>query len=255
MKHLFLDEYSSLSSVLHRLDPRTKTITFFIFVLFIVLTPPEYFIRFLLYLVLLSILIFRSKVPLAYIIKKSLVVIPFVLLVSIFIPFLKEGRVAGGYSLGSIRLNVTHTGLLIFWNICVKAFLSVICLILLSSTTGFPDFLKGLERLRVPKIIIMVLSFMYRYLFLAADELMRMKQAKDSRTIRPKRFFELKVLSNLIGNLSIRSYDRGERVYLAMCSRGFSGRVKTLNELSLKQGDIIFGFGIVSLLVIIRVVI
>lgn len=252
MKHLFVDEYSNLNSALHRLDPRTKIITFLIFIFFIVLTPPEYFLKFLLYLLLLLFLIFLSKVPFIYILRRSLVIIPFVILVSLFIPFIKEGEIAGGYSLGSIRLNITYSGLMVFWNICVKSFLSIICLILLSSTTSFPNFLKGLEKLRFPRIITMILSFMYRYLFVTVDELMRMKQAKDSRTINPKGFFELKTLANLVGNLFIRSYDRGERVYLAMGSRGFNGRIRTLDDYSFKYNDIFFGFGLALLLVIIR---
>lgn len=252
MKHLFIDEHSNLDSALHRLDPRTKIITFLVFIFFIVLTHPELFLQFSLYLLLLLSLIFLSKVPLIYVLKKSLVIIPFVILVSLFIPFIKEGELGGGYSLGNISLNITYSGIMVFWNICIKSFLSVICLILLSSTTSFPHFLKGLEELRFPRIIIMVLSFMYRYLFVTVDELMRMRQAKDSRTIRPRRFFELKTLANLLGNLFIRSYDRGERIYLAMCSRGFNGRIKTLKRDSFKYNDIIFAFGLVLLLVIIR---
>lgn len=252
MRHVFIDEYSNLNSVLHRLDPRTKIIVFLLFVLFIVLTPPEHFFQFLLYGLLLLSLTLLSKIPLLYVAKKSLVIIPFVILVSLFIPFIKEGGIAGGYSLGSITLKLTRPGITIFWNICIKAFLSIICMIMLSSTTGFPYLLKGLEKLRSPSIIIMVFSFMYRYLFMAADELMRMKQAKDSRTIRPKRLFELKTLANLIGNLFVRSYDRGERIYLAMRSRGFNGRIKTLDRTCFRYNDAIFSFVIVSLLVIIR---
>ncbi len=252
MHHFFIDEYSGLNSVLHRLDPRTKIITFLVFILFTVLTPPEYYLKFLLYLLVLLSLIFISKIPILYVLKRSLIIVPFVILISLFIPFIKEGEVAGGYSLGKIRLDMTYSGLMVFWNICIKAFLSIVSLIMLSSTTSFPRFLKGLDQLHVPKLIIMILSFMYRYLFVTADELMRMKQAKDSRTINPKRFFEFKTLANLIGNLFIRSYDRGERIYLAMCSRGFTGRIKTLSTHTFKYSDIFFSFMLILLLVIIR---
>ena len=254
MEHLFIDQYSGLDSVIHRLDPRTKIITFITFVILIVLTPPTYFLQFLLYFVIMAALILLSKIPFIFVFKRVLVVIPFVIVMGLFIPFIKEGEIAGAYSLGNIKLNVTYPGLIIFWNICVKAFLSVICLTLMTSTTPFPYFLKGLERLRIPCIFITVLSFMYRYLFVSIDELMRMKQAKDSRTIRPKKFFEIKMLANMLGSLFIRSYERGERVYLAMCSRGFNGRIKTLDNFSFGYKDAIFSIGLTSILVLIRFV-
>jgi len=252
MEHLFVDQYSGLDSVIHRLDPRTKIITFITFVIFIVLTPPGYFLQFLLYFAVIVALILLSKIPLLFVLKRVLAVIPFVIVIGIFIPFIKEGEIAAAYSLGNIKLNVTYPGLIIFWNICAKAFLSIMCLTLLTSVTPFPYFLKGLERLRVPGIFIMVLSFMYRYLFVSIDELMRMKQAKDSRTIKPKRFFEIKTLANMLGSLFVRSYERGERVYFAMCSRGFNGKIKTLDSFCLGYKDAIFSAGLTSILVLIR---
>ncbi|MBL7068332.1 MAG: cobalt ECF transporter T component CbiQ [Candidatus Omnitrophica bacterium] len=252
MEHLFIDQYSGLDSIIHRLDPRTKIVTLIIFVIFIVLTPPTYFLQFLLYFVVIGGLILLSKVPFIFVFRRVLAVMPFVIVIGLFIPFIKEGEIAGAYSLGNIKLNVTYSGLIIFWNICIKAFLTVMCLTLLTSTTSFPFFLKGLEKLWVPGIFIMVLSFMYRYLFVSIDELMRMKHAKDSRTIKPKRLFEIKTLANMLGSLFIRSYERGESVYLAMCSRGFNGSIKTLDNSSFGYKDAIFSVGLTSILVLIR---
>jgi cobalt/nickel transport system permease protein len=102
---------------------------------------------------------------------------------------------------------------------------------LLTSTTKFTSLLKGLERLKVPKIFIMIISFMYRYLFLIVDELQRMERAKKSRTFgKAGRLRIIKTLSNIAGVLFVRSYERAERVYLAMCSRGFDGEIRTLEE-------------------------
>lgn len=83
----------------------------------------------------------------------------------------------------------------------------------------------------MPKIFIMIMSFMYRYLFLLVDEVQRMQRAKESRSFgKAKHLHTLRTLSNIIGVLFIRSYERAERVYLAMCSRGFHGEIKTLDS-------------------------
>ena len=99
MKHSFLDKYSDLGSIIHRLDPRVKVIVFFILILVIVSTPPQELVKFSGYFLILLILILLSRIPLPFIFVRSLVIIPFVLLTAIFIPFFKGGEVAGSYNL------------------------------------------------------------------------------------------------------------------------------------------------------------
>jgi cobalt/nickel transport system permease protein len=94
------------------------------------------------------------------------------------------------------------------------------------ATTRFSELLKAFEKLGCPKIITMIMSFMYRYIFVIEDELMKMKQAKESRSVGGSGFFHAKALANMLGTLFIRSYERAEAVYLAMCARGFDGDVK-----------------------------
>lgn len=252
MKHSFIDKYSHLESPIHGVDPRVKSVTLTIFILFIAFTPPLSFISFGLYAVLIFILILLSRVPLRFIFKRSLVIVPFVLMIAIFIPFLKEGEVAGGYSFGSLKLTVTYDGLTILWNVLIKSYLSILCLILISTTTKFTRLLKALESLKFPSIIIMIISFMYRYIFVLADELMRMKRAKDSRTVGGSRLSQVKTLANMLGMLFLRSYERGERVYAAMVSRGFDGKARTLSRFHLRKGDIGYSLLVITLLGLIR---
>jgi len=133
--------------------------------------------------------------------------------------------------------------LLFSWNVLIKAWLSVLSLILLSSTTEFSELLKGLEQLRMPRVMVMTLSFMYRYIFLLVDEVIRMKQARDSRNFGGKRMWQLKTIGNMVGTLFLRSYERGERVYGAMVARGFDGRTRTLSNRRLARQDLYFGVG------------
>ena len=253
MKHSFLDQYSDRDSFIHRLDPRTKFITTLIFILAVALTPPNRWQVFALYFLLIATLIFVSKVPILYVFKRSLVIIPFVLMVAIFIPFFKEGEVAGSYNIWLWQVSVTYSGLQVLWNILAKAWLSILSLILLTSTTKMTNLLKGLEQLRMPKLMVMILSFMYRYIFVLIDEVMRMKQARDSRNFGGGWWWQLRTIGNMIGTLFIRSYERGERVYAAMLARGFDGRSRTLNRLSFKPADAYFAVGF-NLMVVLTVV-
>ncbi len=238
MKHSFLDRYSDIDSFIHRLDPRTKVITTFAFILVVVLTPPTGWQAFALYFAIIAGLVLISKIPPFYFLKRSLVIVPFVLFITIFIPFLKSGEPSGSYNIWIWQ--VSNSGLLILWNVLIKAWLSMLSLILLSSTTKFSELLNGLEQLRLPKVMVMILSFMYRYIFVLVDEVIRMKQARDSRNFGGKRTWQLKTIGNMVGTLFLRSYERGERVYGAMVARGFDGETRTLSTPHFRTADLYF---------------
>ena len=254
MEHSYIDQYGHLDSYIHKIDPRIKIISTVIMILSIILTPPVSFYSFLLYALLIACLVFLSKIPFGFVLKRSLVVFPFVVLAACFIPFFKEGEIAGGYSFGALRVQVTYAGLTIFWNIFIKAYLSILCMALLAASTGFPSLLKGLEKLKVPGLLIMIFSFMYRYFFIIIDELMKMKQAKDSRSIGGSRWFHIKVFANMIGMLFVRAYERGEKVYIAMCSRGFTGAIRLVNPIAVKRSDVYFLVTIVCLVAVIKTI-
>lgn len=241
MKHSFIDQYSDLDSLIHSLDPRTKLITSLAFIVAVVLTPVSNWRVFAFYFCLIAALLIISKLPPLYVLKRSLVIFPFVLLIAIFIPFFKSGEVAGSYNIWLWQVSVTYDGLLILANVVVKAWLSILSLILLSATTKFTELLKGLRQLGVPKVIVLILSFMYRYVFVLVDEVMRMRRARDSRNFGGSRLHQLRTIGNMIGTLFIRSYERGERIYAAMLSRGFDSNVRSLRQLSFKRVDAYFG--------------
>jgi cobalt/nickel transport system permease protein len=220
----------------------------------VVLTPPNRWPAFALYFILVAALILLSKVPVFYVLKRSLIIMPFVVLIAIFIPFFREGEVAGSYNIWLWQVSVTYSGLQVFWNILAKAWLSILSLILLTSTTKFSNLLKSLEQLRMPRVMVMILSFMYRYIFVLVDEVMRMRQARDSRNFGGGRLWQLRTIGNMIGTLFIRSYERGERVYAAMMARGFDGQTRTLESLSFRQLDVFFGISLGLALMLVTVV-
>lgn len=260
MKHGFIDKYSDLDSFVHRLDPRTKILVTLAFILTVMITPPLPCHTFALHLALIIAVTLLAKLPILYMLKRSSVVLPFVLMMAAFIPFYKQGEVAGSYNLWLWRVTVTCEGLTVLWNTLAKAWLSTLSLILLSATTPFPRLLKGLERLGVPRVMVMILSFLYRYIFVLVDEATRMQRARESRSVAASHlfsrrwFWQIKAVGSIIGNLFIRSYERGERVYRAMLARGFDGEIRTLSELRFSPADPCFAAGFLLCLVFVALI-
>ncbi len=240
MKHAFIDQHSQTESPVHRLDARVKIIVFFTFIVIGVSAPPPSFLLFSLLAMILIGIALSARLPLGHLLKKVIVILPFLFVVTISIPFMKKDGLGGGYNLGLGTLSVSQSGLWILWNVVVKSCLGVFSMILLSSTTSFPQLIKGMERLGSPKIFTMLTSFMYRYSFILIDEIYRMKRARDSRCFGRRWFWQTKVIGHMIGTLFLRSFHRGERVYLAMLSRGYEGTMPETKAKKFGLGEILF---------------
>ncbi len=254
MRHSFLDQYSDRNSLIHRLDPRTKLVSTFLFIAVVTLTPPDRWLSYAVYLTILIGWLLLSRLPLNYVLKRSLIVLPFVAMIAIFIPFFHKGEVAGSYNIWLWHVSVTYSGLMVLRNILIRAWLSILSLILLTSTTRMPDLLIGLEQLHMPRVMVMLLSFMYRYIFVLVDEVTRMKQARDSRNFGGRRLWQIRTIGNMIGTLFIRAYERGERGYAAMVARGFDGHSRTLKRLRFKPADAYLGLTFTALVIFGRLI-
>jgi len=239
VEHSFIDQYSDLDSYVHRLDPRTKLIATVAFILAVVVTPLTEWPAFVGYFLLIGVLILLSKLPALHVLRRASMIIPFVILSGVFNIF-RPGEPITSLHIWHWQLSVTHEGLAIFLSVLIKASLSSLSLIALSSTTRFPNLLKGLEQLRMPRIMVMILSFGYRYMFVLIDEAMRMWRARESRNFGGRWMWRVKTIGNMVGMLFIRSYERGERVYAAMVSRGYEGQAKAFGSLSFGQRDACF---------------
>jgi cobalt/nickel transport system permease protein len=180
------------------------------------------------------------------------VIVPFILMTAFFLPFWQQGETISLFHIGNFQVNVAAAGWIMFQSVIIKGILSVACLTLLTASTPFPQLLAALENMKFPKLIIMILSFMYRYIFLIEDEAMKMWRAMKSRRVGGSRWLHLKAMANMIGVLFIRSFERGETVYLAMCSRGFDGTFKRAHNSGLKRNDLAFLFNIFLALVSIK---
>jgi cobalt/nickel transport system permease protein len=251
MRHSFLDKYSHLDSPVHRRDPRLKFLLSLLFIIVVVLTPIGSWLAFAAYFGILGSIFAISKLPLAHVLKRSLIILPFVLLLGIVNLFTRPGIDLSSLNIFGWHLGITDGGLVFIGTLLARSWLSVLALILLTSTTALPALLKGIERLGAPRVLVMIMSFMYRYLFLLIDEVLRMKNARDSRSVgSPSASFQAKTVGAMIGSLFIRSYERGERVYAAMAARGFDGQSRTLDDLSMNRVDVVTGLALSLLLLL-----
>jgi len=175
-------------------------------------------------------LVLLSKIPLLYIVKRLAIILPILSIIAISLPFITPGNVIYEFHL-IVPLKITDIGLANFFSVIIKALLALSVMIVLTTTTRFRDLMFAMQRLHIPSIIISIIGFMYRYIFLFTDEFEKMNMGRESRTLAKNNRLKLKGLSWMTASLFIRSIDRGDRIYQAMCSRGFQGEFKTLTEM------------------------
>jgi len=157
--------------------------------------------------------------------------------------FTRPGDPLGTIEIGPIVLTISGRGLREFATIALKSWVSVQAALLLSFTTPFPDLVEALRRLRVPRLLVAIIGFMYRYLAVLAGEASRLNRARLSRSavvqgrggggIR----WRAGVVGGMVGSLFLRSYERSERIYAAMQARGFDGELRSMGGRALTATD------------------
>lgn len=207
------------SSVVHRLPAHAKLVALLSFVLIVVATPREVYWAFGAYAALLAAVVTTARLRLPLVLRRMSVEVPFVLF-AVLLPFISSGE-----RTEILGLSVSESGLLGAWTILAKGTLGVAASVVLAATTPARQLLLGLERLRMPGLLVQILGFMFRYADVVAGEMSRMRVARESRGFQGRSLRHLGVVAQSAGALFIRSYERGERVHLAMLSRGYTGRM------------------------------
>ncbi len=208
-------------SPIHRAAPHHKILGLLVFVVVVVATPREWFAAYAGYLLLVFAVVRFSGVPLTYILKRLVVEVPFVVF-AVLMPF-----IAHGPRVDVLGLSLSQAGLLAGWGLLAKGTLGVLASLTLAATTEPRDILVGLERLRMPAQLVQIMGFMIRYLDVVTDEMRRMRVARESRGFSARNPRHWPIVARSAGALFIRSYERGERVHLAMVSRGYTGTLDT----------------------------
>jgi len=253
MSLAFLDPYRDTKSPIHGLDARFKLVFAVAFIAIINLTPVLAWRAHALYLAFVLIMCLLGRIRLKSLLGRCLIALPFVLMASIGLPFVREGRVMASVALPLGRVGITDVGLLRFANAMVKAWLSLLVSVTLIYTTPFVEIARALRALGVPALLTSVILLMYRYMFVLVDEAQRLMRAREARSGEAEGrraggslLWRAEVTGRMIGTLFLRTYERSERIYQAMLARGFDGEIRTLQRSRLTRPA--FALGSASLL-------
>ncbi len=236
----FLDPYRSGSSPVHAADARLKFVLTLAFILTASLTPPGAWpVYILLFALILSVEIL-SGLGVGYVLKRSLLALPFVL-AALPLPFTVEGRTLFSLPLGGWMLTASLEGLARFVSVALKSWLSVQAAVVLAACTPFPDLLMAMRAIRIPRLLTAMFGLTWRYLFVLADEALRLMRARAARSgaetgAAPSASlraggsvaWRARVAGGMAGSLFLRAFERSDRIYAAMLSRGYDGEVRAL---------------------------
>jgi cobalt/nickel transport system permease protein len=238
------DRYQQGHSPVHTLDPRVKVIVSIAFILSNALLPDGAWLAFGLAWLFLLFANWMSGLGVWFTLRRSVVALPFAL-AAITVLFSIPGEPVASFNILSWTLVITDAGLLRFVSIVIRSWLSVQMAILLVAVTEFPKVVHALRHLRVPAVLTVIISFMYRYLFVLTEEVTRMLRARQARSgaARGQRSggriaWRAKIAGHMAGQLFLRSYERSDRIYNAMISRGYRGELMTIHPHSYQKRDL-----------------
>lgn len=240
---MFRERYEAGDGYLYWLDARVKVVVILLLILGILLTPEGAFPAYPLLWALLAVLALISRINVWRLARLGGMAFLFVL-ASVTLLFTMPG-----YPLMTVGgLTISDAGLVRFISILLKSWLSIQAALLLSITTPFVDLLWAFQSLRVPETLIAIVGFMYRYLYTLSDEAQRLIRARSARSaslggqkLGGSLLWRARIAGGMVGNLFLRSYERSERVYSAMLSRGYSGRMRMLSPPPVRWSAIAYG--------------
>jgi cobalt/nickel transport system permease protein len=240
MHHAYIDKFAYQDSPIHRLDSRVKFLVTFLFTAVVIALPKASLSILFCYAIGPFTVLVIGGIPLRFVFKHILIVSPFVLVLALSCVIYDKTAITVAF--GPFSWHST-LGLVRCCVIVGKFIVTMMALIALVSTTRFSDLLTGLQKLYVPKVLIIQLGFLYRYIFILIDRahhILRARQIRRLRNLGVKK--ELKVAASMVGSLLVGSLETAENVNIAMHARGFSGNWHSLTGKNTGIGEFVFGF-------------
>jgi cobalt/nickel transport system permease protein len=241
-----LDRLAAGETAIHRLDPRAKVLVTIIFIIAVVSFGKYDLFALFPYFVFPAAMIAAGNLPARYIAKKVLLLTPFVLLIGIFNPLFDR----------EVLVRIGPLGISGGWISCssivVRTMLTLGAALVLAGVTGFPAICGALERMGMPNAFAVQLLFLYRYIFVLTEEGSRMSRARELRTFG-KKGLEMKVFGSLVGHFLLRTWQRAERVHMAMLARGFNGEFSTARTSRFGTREVLFLFGWSTFFMVLRI--
>ncbi len=214
-----LDIDSKQTTPWNSLAPRTRLLCTLLSVFAIALTPNGRWLTWTVYGSSVLGIILLSRVTLPVLLKRVAVEFAFIGTVLLGTLFRSGGEVIWSWGL----LQITTEGLTVLGSVTLKSLLSLLMVNVLTLTTSIPALLNALVALRTPPLLVAIMASMYRYISVLLGEFNAMRRAAASRNLMGSNRWQRLVIGNMIGALFIRTYERGDRVYQAMLSRGYQG--------------------------------
>ncbi len=209
------------ASVVHQLPAQTKVVALTLTVAVVVLTPPGAWGVLAAQAALVIGVAAAAHLPAGLVARRLVIEAPFVAF-ALLLPLIATGpRIDVG------PLTLSASGLIGGATLLIKGTVGTLAAIVLAATTPSRDLLAGLERLRLPAVLVAIISFMVRYLVLVADDLQRTQIARISRCGSKA---SLATVASGVGTRFVRTYERGERVQQAMVARGYTGQMPRLTD-------------------------
>jgi cobalt/nickel transport system permease protein len=228
-----IDTFALQDTPVHRIDPRAKVVTTMVFLVCVVSFPRYTIVPMIPFVLYPVVMASEGRIPYSWLGSRLLAAAPFAVIVGMFNPLLDREMVSlfGGPGIAA--------GWISFASIVLRFLLTTAAALTLVGTTGMNGVCAALDRLKVPDVFVTQLLFLYRYIFVLAEESARTIRARDLRSFG-KRGTGITVFGQILGHLLLRTYARARRIYSAMLLRGFDGHVRTRRPLNFTMRDTIF---------------
>lgn len=195
MEHSPIDRYARREGFLQKIHAGWKLI-FTIALLFYLSFPIKSVFAPLIILGLCVLLLFLSRIPLVFTLKRLIFTLPFILLVLIMNP---------------------HQRIPFF----LKVFDSIFLAFLFVTTTPFPELFRLLERLKVPVPFLLIISIGYRFFFLMKDEIEKVIRTWKIRG-GEMRYFRMRDTTYIVSSILEKLIRRAGRLAIVLKVRGYN---------------------------------
>ena len=240
-----LEFLADSDSPIHVIDARAKVLVTFVFIVAVVSHNRYELARLLPFFIFPATMIAFAGLPMLYLFKKIAFISLFVLMVGIFNPVFDRTIL---YQVGQWGISGGWISLL---SLIVRSILTVGAAFILVGTTGFTAVCQALERLGIPQLFAIQLLFLHRYIFVLADETSRSSRARELRSCG-KKGLGVTSFGSLVGHLLLRTWQRAERIHVAMLSRGFVGQFHAHRKSRFGMAEIYFLLGWSTLFIVLR---
>ena len=250
MHHSHIDRFAQGDSPVHRLDARAKLVAVVAYTA-VLISFSRYAVAALAPMAILPLsMLCLGGVPVWFGFRRAAILSPFILAICLFSPLYDHS--AHLVAFGPWRF-VVSGGWLTAADVAIKFTFGVLALTALMSTTPFSSLLEAMRRLGAPKLLVMQLGFVYRYLFVLIDEAMRIRRGRDFRgAARAPAGRRLSAVGNIIGSLFVRTLERSDRIHTAMAARGYRGDSRGLSVSRFRRRDAAFLLAVAAYLLLSR---